>query len=108
MVAKGGPPDAEKASPGQLRQLGLLLFILVLCALVQLGNSKFLDATNIASIFTNTAIIAILAIGMMIVMLTGGIDLSIGANIALSGMVAALHVMADRTCRRSSWCWRAC
>lgn len=85
----------KKFRPGSFRQLGLTLFIAALCALVQLGNSKFFDPGNIASIFTNTAIIAILAIGMLIVMLTGGIDLSIGANIALSGMVAALHVMND-------------
>lgn len=85
----------KKLRLGSFRQLGLLLFIVILCALVQLSNSKFLDGTNIASIFTNTAIIAILAIGMLIVMLTGGIDLSIGSNIALSGMVAALHVMTN-------------
>ena len=85
----------KKFRPGSFRQLGLTLFIVALCTLVQLSNSKFLDPSNIASIFTNTAIIAILAIGMLIVMLTGGIDLSIGANIALSGMVAAMHVMND-------------
>ena len=85
----------KKLRLGSFRQLGLLLFIILLCALVQLSNNKFLDATNIASIFTNTAIIAILSIGMLIVMLTGGIDLSIGANIALSGMMAALHVMTN-------------
>ncbi len=79
------------------RQLGLLLFIGVLCVVFWLANPKFADPTNIASIFTNTAIIAILSIGMLIVLLTGGIDLSIGANIALSGMVVALHMKADPT-----------
>ncbi len=82
----------KKLKLGSFRQLGLLLFIIVLGALVQIANPKFLTPTNVTSILTNTAIIAILSIGMLIVLLTGGIDLSIGSNIALSGMVAALHV----------------
>ncbi len=82
----------KKFKMGSFRQLGLLLFIVLLGALVQIANPKFLTPTNISSILTNTAIIAILSIGMLVVLLTGGIDLSIGSNIALSGMVAALHV----------------
>ncbi len=77
------------------RELGLTVFIIALCALIQLVSPRFLTASNIDSLLTNTAIIVILAIGMMIVILTQGIDLSVGANIALSGMVAALLVKND-------------
>lgn len=74
------------------RELGLLLFIVLLCALFQLRNSAFLTLSNIEDLLRNTAILGILAVGMMMVLLTGGIDLSIGATIALSGMVSAMTV----------------
>ncbi len=74
------------------RELGLLLFIVVLCALFQLRNNAFLTLSNIEDLLRNTAILGILAVGMMMVLLTAGIDLSIGATIALSGMVSAMTV----------------
>jgi rhamnose transport system permease protein len=76
------------------RELGLLVFIVLLCVVFQLRNSSFLTLSNIEDLLTNTAILGILAVGMMMVLLTGGIDLSIGATIALSGMVSALTVNA--------------
>jgi len=75
-----------------LRELGLLIFIIVLSVGVQLRNPAFLTLENINSLFTNTAILGILAVGMMLVLITRGIDLSIGATIAFSGMITALTV----------------
>jgi rhamnose transport system permease protein len=79
------------------RELGLLVFIVVLCAAFQLRNHNFLTFSNIRDLLNNTAILSILAVGMMMVLLTGGIDLSIGATIALSGMVSAMTVAAVPT-----------
>ena len=74
-------------------------------------NPSFLTLSNIRDLLTNTAILGILAVGMMMVMLTGGIDLSIGATIALSGMVSALTVSAvpaPASARLRSWrAWRS-
>lgn len=50
----------------------------------------FLSVNNLLTVATQTAIIAIIAIGQTYVMITTGIDLSIGSNIALSGMLAGL------------------
>lgn len=75
-----------------LREQGLLLFIIIICVLVQIRNPAFLSMSNINDLLRNTSILAILAVGMMMVLLTGGIDLSIGATIALSGMVTAMTV----------------
>ncbi len=75
-----------------MRELGLLIFIVVLGLIVQLRNPAFLTASNINSLFTNTAILGILSVGMMLVLITRGIDLSIGATIAFSGMVTAMTV----------------
>lgn len=75
-----------------LRELGLAVFIVVLAVAIQARNPVFLSAMNLTAILTNTAILAVLAVGMMLVLVTRGIDLSVGAVIAFSGMVTALTV----------------
>ena len=50
---------------------------------------NFLKATNLINIANQIAVIAILAVGMTLVIITGGIDLSVGSLIALSAVVAA-------------------
>ncbi len=76
----------------KFREAGLLVFIVILCIFLQLKNPSFLTLENINDLLTNTAILSILAVGMMMVLLTAGIDLSIGSTLALSGMTAALVV----------------
>jgi len=71
------------------RELGLVLFIVILCIVIQSRNGSFLTFENLNDMLKNTAIMAILAVGMMMVLITRGIDLSIGAIIALSGMLCA-------------------
>ena len=74
------------------RDAGLLGFIIALSVLVQILNPSFLSLENVADMAKNTAILSILSVGMMLVIITRGIDLSIGATLALSGMVAASTV----------------
>ncbi|MDF2613174.1 MAG: transporter permease [Clostridia bacterium] len=76
----------------KFREAGLLAFIFILCIFIQFKNPSFLSLENINDLLTNTAILSILAVGMMMVLLTAGIDLSIGSTLALSGMTAALVV----------------
>lgn len=80
----------------KFRELGLLAFIIILCVLVQIRNPSFLTIENLNDMVTNTAILSILALGMMLVLITRGIDLSIGATLALSGMVAAQTVSMNQ------------
>ena len=59
--------------------------------------------------FNDTAILIILALGQMMVLLTKGIDLSMAANLALTGMIVALlnaHYPGIRW--RRCWRWRPC
>jgi ribose transport system permease protein len=56
----------------------------------------FFSVNNLLTVATQTAVIAIIAIGQTYVLITGGIDLAIGSNIALSSMTAAL-------CMQASW-----
>ncbi|MGM0903510.1 MAG: ABC transporter permease [Bacillota bacterium] len=81
----------------KFRELGLLVFILVLSLVVQLRNPSFLSGENINDMITNTAILSILALGMMLVLITRGIDLSIGSTIALSGMISAQLVSTNQS-----------
>lgn len=86
--------SSKLASFYKFRQLGLLMFIVILSLAVQLRNPSFLSGENIKDMVTNTAILSILALGMMLVLITRGIDLSIGAVIAISGMVSAQVISA--------------
>lgn len=101
-LRSGGIFMTEKALPVtnsgigvvRFRELGLLGFIIILSIVVQLRNPNFLTMENINDMVRNTAILSILAVGMMLVIVTRGIDLSIGATVALSGMLSALAVAA--------------
>ncbi len=83
------------------REVGMILFIILLSFVIQLRNAEFLTASNIYDMLFNAAIMGTLAIGMMMVIITGGIDLSIGATLALSGMAAALYVRGNE--QASPW-----
>jgi len=74
------------------RELGVIVFILVASVFIQTQNSSFLTMVNLTDMLTNTSILAILAVGMMMVLITGGIDLSVGAVVALSGMSSAVFI----------------
>lgn len=92
-LAQTAPPKTTlMAGIAKFRELGLLGFIILLSIAVQLRNPSFLSLENLNDMMTNTAILSILAVGMMLVIVTRGIDLSIGATLALSGMIAALTV----------------
>lgn len=85
----------EIVNISKFREVGLLGFIILLSVLVQIRNPSFLTLENINDMVKNTAILSILTVGMMLVIVTRGIDLSIGATLALSGMIAALAVGAN-------------
>ena len=53
------------------------------------GRSSFLSASNLRNVADQIAVIAIIAIGMTMVIITGGIDLSVGSLVALSAVIAA-------------------
>jgi len=79
---------------GKFRELGLLFFIVILSIGITLRNPAFMTIGNLSNLLTNTAILSILALGMMMILITRGIDLSVGATLALSGMIAAQFVSA--------------
>jgi rhamnose transport system permease protein len=72
------------------REMALALAILILVALIAARFPAFVSPASLAGLFNDTAILVILALGQMAVILTRCIDLSMAANLALSGMVVAM------------------
>jgi len=80
----------KKYSIGSIAQkLGPLLGLLVLVVVVSIMNPSFLAPLNILNLLRQVAINALIAFGMTFVILTGGIDLSVGAILALSSTLMA-------------------
>ncbi len=77
---------------GRFRELGLLAFIVAIMLFTQWKNDNFFTFENIDDLLANASILGILALGMMLVIIIRGIDLSIGATLALAGMIASLAV----------------
>ena len=69
------------------RQVGTLLGLAGLCVLLTILTPHFLTVSNLLNITEQTTINAIIAVGMTFVILSGGIDLSVGSIVALSGVV---------------------
>jgi putative xylitol transport system permease protein len=70
-----------------LRDYGIFMAFVVLCGGLSIINENFLTWGNWVNILRQTSINGILAIGMTYVILTKGIDLSVGSILALSGLV---------------------
>ena len=68
---------------------GLLISFTLMCMLLMLASDRFLTPENITNVLRISAINAIIAVGMTFVILTAGIDLSVGAIAALAAVVAA-------------------
>lgn len=72
------------------RELILALAILGLTGLIALKFPGFIEPSNLIDAFNDTSPLIILALGQMVVILTRCIDLSVAANLALTGMIVAM------------------
>src|SRR5262245_12685837 len=70
----------------------LILAGILIVGIVAIGSYEpvFLERENISDLLTETSVLFMMALAQMVVILTRGIDLSVAANLALSGMIAAL------------------
>lgn len=69
---------------------GVLVALVVLSALLTLNSANFFTATNLPIILRNASFVGLVALGQTLVLLTGGIDLSVGAAAGLSAVIGAL------------------
>src|SRR2546423_9658244 len=71
------------------RRLGTLAGLFALCVLLWALTPHFLTVPNLLNVLEQTAINAVIAAGMTFVIVSGGIDLSVGSLVAVSGVVLA-------------------
>ena len=86
--------DAAKSSVswGSLKQFNTVLIFAVLVIGSALVSSDFLTGPNISNVSRQVAGIGVMSMGMLLVVLTGGIDLSVGSVAALSSVVTAMFI----------------
>ena len=78
----------------KFRETGIIVFILLLSALVTLRNPAFLSVNNLQDIVLNISILIIVALAQTMVIITRGIDLSVGSMIGLTAMMVAYLIAA--------------
>src|SRR5450432_1194619 len=71
------------------RELGILVALLLMCIALWTSNSDFLGASNVVNTTRQISMLGIFAIGIAFVIITGGIDLSIGSVVGLTGVIIA-------------------
>lgn len=76
--------------PEWIKRILPFLSLLALCALIAALEPRFLSGGNLASVARQTAVITIMAMGMTMVMVSGGIDLSVGSIMAFAGVTGAM------------------
>jgi len=81
-----------------VKQYGIVLVLLIMVIVLSIIQPAFRTPANIINILNQTAIFGIMAVGMTFVIISGGIDLSVGSVLALSGVImGALAQTADAT-----------
>jgi rhamnose transport system permease protein len=73
----------------KFREAGIILFIVLLAIVVSLRNPTFLSVGNFRNILISMAILVIVALGQMMIIITRGIDLSVGSMIGLTAMMVS-------------------
>lgn len=73
-----------------MREYGIIIAFLAELLIFTSVSEHFLTPTNLINVTLQTSIIAIIAVGMTFVILTAGIDLSVGSLVAMSGVICAL------------------
>jgi len=101
-----GKPESQKAGDvfrswwtdvrsGQLGSLPIIVGLIVIAIVFQTQNDAFLTAGNFVNLIVQSAAIAIIAMGVVFVLLLGEIDLSVGYVSGVAGVIAAILLIPD-------------
>lgn len=77
---------------GRLSKLQVLAGLILLCIVFSLATPRFLSMRNFMNVLNQASVNCLLSLGVLLAILTGGNDLSTGANMALSSMVMAVAI----------------
>lgn len=72
-----------------LKTYGMIIAFVFVCAAIAMLSPVFLTVNNLLNVIRQSSIIGVMAVGVTFVILSGGIDLSVGSVMAVSGMIAA-------------------
>ena len=81
--------ETKKKLINQINIYRSVLILLVICLFASILSDSFLSVTNLFNVFKQITVAGIIGCGMTFVILTGGIDLSVGSILGLSGVVAS-------------------
>ena len=76
------------------RELGVAITITLLCAALTLAHSPFFTAENLSDLLLSNLPVLLVSLGMMLIILTGRIDISVGSAFAVSSVIAGLSAKA--------------
>ena len=86
--------ETKKVNVGRLLgNYGMYIAFVILIVALAVASPAFLTYTNIVNILRQISVVGIMAIGMTFVIATGGIDLSVGAVLALTGVISTSLVV---------------
>jgi ribose/xylose/arabinose/galactoside ABC-type transport system permease subunit len=92
LAGTGARALSRRRSLDVLRNSNLLLVFLLLCVVASILAPEFLTTRNISNLLQQSSLTGIVAIGMTLVILTSGIDLSVGSTAAFGGMLVAILI----------------
>ena len=74
----------------KIRELNILSVLILVGIVISIFSPYFLTTNNLMGVFRSFSLVGIMSIGMMLVIITGGIDLSVGSVMGLSSLMTAL------------------
>ena len=80
---------SNKKVKGIINKYGIILVLFVMVAVFGIGNKTFFTLSNFITIVRQVTVVAIMTIGMTFVLISGGIDLSVGTQLSFVGVVTA-------------------
>lgn len=92
IIEKKASPKLRFVSSGLKTELFLLAVLVVLFLFFSFTSDVFFSTENLKTLLRQASIYGVVAIGMVFVIISGGIDLSVGSVIGLSGVVLALNI----------------
>jgi ribose transport system permease protein len=81
------------------KELGIFILLVVLCAVTATINPRFLSQANLTNMANVIGLFGVFSLGLGLVIITGGIDLSVGSTCALTGVVLSMALVEWK------WAW---
>ncbi|GGG62245.1 ribose ABC transporter permease [Paenibacillus radicis (ex Gao et al. 2016)] len=91
-VQTGGKRTMPIIKPGAMQQVLAFASLVILVLVFSFSSPNFFQFTNIVGILLSTAVIGVLALGSTFVIITGGIDLSVGTVMTLSAIMTGVFI----------------